>query len=199
MRTIGLMERDHQLPDLGHEKGAVLFPLGHDQAHEVLVIGDGFFEIRRLERGVSDPSCLDHGLLRLVTGAPAGIASCGQARSLVVERLDGSLPLPRFPLAVLAQKPPPMLNSAPRSRPAAAGAILTQGVKHDLANRLAGLARQHAYQLGSLGVADMDLVFHDAVLRVGIKYICTSSAATPATRISGTITFPAIRQSADST
>jgi hypothetical protein len=63
VRSIRLVELDHQLSDLGGEKGAILFAFGHDQSHELPVIRDGLFQVRRLERGVADASRLDHALL----------------------------------------------------------------------------------------------------------------------------------------
>jgi hypothetical protein len=41
-----------------------------------------------------------------------------------------------------------------------AGAVLPQGIEHNLADRLASLARQGARELRGFGVADMNLVPH---------------------------------------
>ena len=65
VRAVGFVELDRQLPDLAGEEGAILLALGHDQAHELLVVGDGLFQVRRLEGGVSNSSRLDHGALLL--------------------------------------------------------------------------------------------------------------------------------------
>src|SRR5215510_10114598 len=65
VRSICLVELDHQLPDLGGEKGAVLVALGRDQPHEFPVIRDGLFQVRRLEGGVADASRFDHGVISI--------------------------------------------------------------------------------------------------------------------------------------
>src|SRR6516164_5125163 len=65
VRSIRLVELDHQLPDLGGEKGALLLAFGHDQPHELPVIRDGLFQVRRLEGGVADASRLDHGVISI--------------------------------------------------------------------------------------------------------------------------------------
>ncbi len=64
--TVGpvrLVQRNHQLPDLGREIGTILFPLGQHQPQEFFVVRNGLVEIRRLEGGVANASCLDHGVL----------------------------------------------------------------------------------------------------------------------------------------
>ena len=66
VRPIGLVELDRERSDLAGEEGAVLFALRHDQSHELLVVRDGLFQVRRLEGGVSDPSRFDHGTFLLV-------------------------------------------------------------------------------------------------------------------------------------
>src|SRR5215468_8686905 len=65
VRSIRLVELDHQLPDLGGEKGAVLLAFGRDQSHEFPVIRDGLFQVRCLERGVADASRFDHGVISI--------------------------------------------------------------------------------------------------------------------------------------
>src|SRR5262249_25314780 len=60
---VGLVELDHELPDLGGEKRAILFALGHDQPHKLVVVRDRLFQVRRLEGGMADSSRLDHDWL----------------------------------------------------------------------------------------------------------------------------------------
>src|SRR5262249_5638492 len=63
--SIRFVAPDHQLPDLGGEKGAVLLALVRDQSHELPVIRDGLFQVRRVEGGVADASRFDHGVISI--------------------------------------------------------------------------------------------------------------------------------------
>src|SRR5262249_22423776 len=67
VRSIRLVELDHQLPDLGGEKGALFVSFGHEQSHELSVIRDGLFQVRRLEGGVADASRFDHGVISIAS------------------------------------------------------------------------------------------------------------------------------------
>src|SRR6516165_8400497 len=66
VRAVRLVQRNHELADLAGEECPVLFTLGHDQAHEPVVVCNRLVQIRRLESGMSDASWPDHGFLLLV-------------------------------------------------------------------------------------------------------------------------------------
>src|SRR5262249_24608792 len=63
--SIRLVELDHQLPDLGGEKGAVFLALGRDQSHELPVIRDRLFQNRRIEGDITDANRFDHRVISL--------------------------------------------------------------------------------------------------------------------------------------
>ena len=81
VRPVGFVELDRQRTDLAGEKGAILFALGHDQTHELLVVGDGLFQVRRLKGGVSDSFRLDHGVF-----APCRPPAFRRSRSAYIAR-----------------------------------------------------------------------------------------------------------------
>src|SRR6516165_9283509 len=75
VRAVRLVQRNHELADLAGEERPVLFALGHDQAHEPVIVCNRLVQIRRLESGMSDPSCSDHGLLLLAARWLDSVAS----------------------------------------------------------------------------------------------------------------------------
>jgi hypothetical protein len=101
--------------------------------------------------------------------------SLGQSGRFLIERIHRNL-LPCQVFAILTQETTPMLGSFPPRRLATAQAILSQGIEDDLTDRLAGLTREGTRQLGSLGIADMKLVFHSAFSEMRSSYKSTSAA-----------------------
>src|SRR5215467_3200275 len=87
--SIRLVELDHQLPDLGGEKGALLLAFGHDQPHELPVIRDGLFQVRRLEGGVADAPRFDHDVISIST--PASFTSFFQCAESVMNAIGDEL------------------------------------------------------------------------------------------------------------
>src|SRR4051812_20970073 len=80
---------------------------------------------------------------------------------------------------------PLLRRSRARARP-----VLPQGIKHDLADRPAGLPRQRARQLCGFGVADVDLILHGCFLCLECRQArgtCVPKAAAAQLLISTTV------------
>src|SRR5262245_43228622 len=63
VRPVGLVEGNGERSDLAGEKSAPALALRQHQSHELRVIGDRLFQVRRFEGCMADPSGFDHGFL----------------------------------------------------------------------------------------------------------------------------------------
>src|SRR5215211_914276 len=70
-----LVELDDELADLAGEERPVFLALGELQSVDLGEIDDGLFEVRRLERRVSDSSWLDHSPSSVVSSVTADAAA----------------------------------------------------------------------------------------------------------------------------